>query len=331
MADQTGSGRPPLEVKYLRLFDILHETRSVTKAAERLGQSQPTVSIWLNHLRRALRDPLFVRTGAGMEPTPRAEALIGTAREALEALHRLSIAEPAFSPATTRRRFRICMTDASHVTLLPQLLAHVRATAPGARLEAARIDGDTGRALSAGEADLALGLIPDLDTGFYQQVLFDQDWVCLLSPRHARLGTTLTRAGYEAAEHISVVGGTGAGLLGPALEANQVQRRVVLELPGFLGLPAIIATTDLVATLPRHIGETLGKLGGLSVVDCPVPIPGFTVKQHWHARYHGDAANRWLRSVCLGLFGRRTEPERSAADDEGRHDADSQRKARRQS
>ncbi|WP_207622791.1 LysR family transcriptional regulator [Falsiroseomonas algicola] len=314
MADEAGSGRPPLEVKYLRLFDVLHETRSVTKAAERLGQSQPTVSIWLNHLRRALRDPLFVRTGAGMEPTPRAEALIVTAREALEALHRLSIAEPAFSPATTRRRFRICMTDASHVTLLPQLLAHVRAAAPGARLEVARIDGDTGRALAAGEADLALGLIPELDSGFYQQVLFDQDWVCLLNPRHPRLGRRFTRAGYEAAEHIGVVGGTGAGLLGPALEANQVQRRVVLELPGFLGLPAIIATTDLVATLPRHIGETLGKLGGLTVVDCPVPIPGFTVKQHWHARYHGDAANRWLRGVCLGLFGRHAEARRSAAD-----------------
>jgi DNA-binding transcriptional LysR family regulator len=194
------------------------------------------------------------------------------------------------------------MTDASHITLLPQLLAHVRAVAPHIRLEAARIDGNTAHALESGEADLGLGYIPWLESGIYQQTLFPQDWVCLGNRMHPRIGKTLSVAQYKDEAHIGVVAGTGYQLLESALHAKRIQRNVVLELPGFLGLVSIVATTDLIVTLPRHIGETLAKLGQLRVFDCPVAIPRFTVKQHWHARYHNDPANRWLRGTIATLF-----------------------------
>ena len=77
---------------------------------------------------------------------------------------------------------------------------------------------------------------------------------------------------------------------------------MLLELPGFLGLAAILSTNDLIATLPRHIGETLARAAGLRVLACPLAIPSFTVKQYWHARYHHDAGNRWLRGLCAELF-----------------------------
>jgi DNA-binding transcriptional LysR family regulator len=288
--------------KLLRLLDLLDRTRSVTQAAELLGQSQPTVSIWLARLRKRLDDPLFVRTPAGMQPTPRAQALIGPAREALASLQRLSAREAPFDPAGAERAFRICMTDASHVTLLPKLLAHVRALAPRLRIAAARIDEHTAQALQSGEADLALGLVPWLDAGFYQQVLFPQDWVCVVNARHPRVKKVLTRRAYEVEGHVVIVGGTGAELLAAALKRAKVTRRVVLELPGFLGLGAIVASTDLMATLPRQIGETLAASAGLAVHACPVAVPGFTVKQHWHARAHQDGANRWLRGVVTQLF-----------------------------
>jgi DNA-binding transcriptional LysR family regulator len=291
-----------LDTKLLRLLDLLYSTGSVTRAAELLGQSQPTVSIWLAKLREALHDPLFVRTPAGMQATPRAQALIEPTRQALAALRQISEWQPDFNPATAQRKFRICMTDASHITLLPQLLAHVRAAAPQVALEATRIDADTARLLTAGEADLAVGLIPDLETGFYQQTLFEQQWVCLANARHPRIGKTLTLKQYQAEAHAAIASGTGSGLLAAALKRQQIERKVILEIPGFLGLPAILSTTDLIATLPRQIGETLAKVTGLAVHTCPVPIPGFTVKQHWHARYHHDPANRWLRGVCSALF-----------------------------
>jgi len=302
MKDEVLDAAELLDSKQLQLFDLLYTTRSVTRTADLLGQSQPTVSIWLGKLRRQLRDPLFVRTPAGMQLTPQADALIGQAREILESLRRLADWEPTFVPATAQRRFRICMTDASHITLLPQFLAHVRAAAPNVRLDAAHIDGNTAQALETGEADLALGYIPWLESGIYQQTLYPQDWVCLANPRHPRIGRTLTLEAYRNEAHIGIVGGTGAQVLETALHARRVRRRIALELPGFLGLYAIVSTTDLIATLPRHTGETLAKVGRLKVFPCPVPIPIFTVKQHWHARYHHDAGNRWLRGTIASLF-----------------------------
>ena len=156
-----------LDIKLLRLLDLLYTTRSVTRAAERLGQSQPTVSIWLARLRKQLGDPLFVRTPEGMQPTPRADALIVTAREVLEGLRRLSTSESRFDPATAQREFRIFMTDASHITLLPRLFSHVRALAPSVRLEAATLDARMVPAPQSGEGDLALGLVAGLEAGVF--------------------------------------------------------------------------------------------------------------------------------------------------------------------
>ena len=288
--------------KLLQLFDVLYGTHSVTRAADELGVSQPTVSIWLARLREQLRDPLFVRTPAGMQPTPRADALIGPAREALESLRRLSAWESVFSPATAQRHFRICMTDASHVTLLPQLLARLRATAPHVRLEAARMDSGTAQALETGAADLAIGFAPWLETGIYQQTLYEQDWVCLANRRHPRIGKRLDLAAYRGEGHIAVAAGTGQHLLQGSLAQLDFRRNVLLELPGFLGLGAIVSTTDLVATLPRHIGQALATVNDLAIFDCPFPIPRFEVRQHWHSRYHEEPGNRWIRAIVADLF-----------------------------
>lgn len=298
----TGTDLP--ELKLLQLFDLLYDTRSVTRVAEQLGQSQPTISIWLGRLREHLHDSLFIRTPTGMAPTPQADALIGPCREILESLRRLAAWEIAFDPATAQRRFRICMTDASHVTLLPRLLAHVRAQAPGVRLEAARIDGNTERALESGEADLAIGYVPWLSGGIYQQQLYEQDWVCLANRHHPRIRKRLGVKAYRSEAHVSITGGTGAALLQRALVRERIEPQIVLELPGFLGLGAIVQSTDLIATLPRHIGETLAQASDLAVHQCPIPVEGFAVRQHWHARYHHEAGNRWLRSVVFQLFGR---------------------------
>ena len=291
-----------LDPKWLLLIDRIYRTGSVTRAADLLGVTQPAASIWLAHARQALADPLFVRTPGGMQPTPRAESLIHTVRVVLDGLQRLGEPATPFDPATVEREFRIFMTDASHITLLPRLFTHVRALAPRVRLEAALLHPGMVQALESGEADLALGLIPGLDSGFYQQSLFIQDWVCLANRRHSRIKGRLTRRAYERESHVGIVGGTGQGLLEAALEAQGVSRQVVLKLPGFLGLPAIVSTTDLVATLPRHIGETLARVADLAVFACPFPVPTFVVKQHWHARVHHDAANQWLRGVCAELF-----------------------------
>ena len=186
-------GSVPRDARMLVLFDEIYRTRSMTRAAERLNLSQPTASIWLSKLRREWRDPLFVRTTSGMQPTPRADALIGPAREALALLRRLSAALPGFDPVATQRTFRIGMTDASHITLLPRLLAHVRAIGRDIRLDVVPISAGIGNSLETGQADLAVGNIPGLEAGFHEQRLYTQDFVCLVNAKHPRIGDMLTQ------------------------------------------------------------------------------------------------------------------------------------------
>jgi DNA-binding transcriptional LysR family regulator len=292
----------PLDASLLVLFDEIYRLRSVTRAAEVLDLSQPTVSVWLGKLRRQLRDPLFVRTSAGMQPTPRADALIDPAREALTLLRRIATGVDVFDAATARRIFRLAMTDASHITLLPRLLAHLRAVAPGVGLEVAPISSGTAQALEAGGADLALGFVTGLESGFHEQALYAQDFVCLVGTRHPRITSTFTLRAFTEEAHVAVLSSTSYPMLSAALGRQRIVRRVFLELPGFLGLAAIVSSTDLIATVPRTIGETLAATGGIRVFPCPVKIAPFNVKQYWHARYHHDAGHRWLRSVCATLF-----------------------------
>jgi DNA-binding transcriptional LysR family regulator len=258
-------------------------------------------------MRQALGDPLFVRTAQGMLPTPRLEALLPTVQEVLSGLRLLHQAPAPFDPATAKRHFVVCMSDASHVTLLPQLLRHIRHLSPGSTLAAPRIDDSTAAALQTGQADLALGHLPWLEAGYFQQALFEQDWVCLAQTGHPRAGLDPTRrwdlAQYQAEAHIGIPRSTAQELLDEAVARLGIRRQRVLELPGFLGLAGIVASSDLIATLPRQIGETLAHLAGLQALPCPFDIPPFTVRQHWHARYHQDPANRWLRQVCSGLSG----------------------------
>lgn len=292
----------PLDASLLLLFDEIYRVRSVTRAADALGLSQPTVSVWLAKLRRDLRDPLFVRTSSGMKPTPRADALIAPAREALALLRRIASEDDRFDAATAKRTFRICMTDASHITLLPRLLAYVRAVAREVGLEVAPITAETPQALESGAADLALGFVAGLETGFHEQPLYGQDFVCLVGTRHPRIGDTLTLQAYTQEAHVAVLSSTSYPMLNDALKRQRIRRRVFLELPGFLGLAAVVSATDLIATVPRTIGETLAAGGSIRVLPCPVRVPTFSVKQYWHARYHNDPGHRWIRAVCAQLF-----------------------------
>jgi DNA-binding transcriptional LysR family regulator len=289
------------DAKVLRLLNALYVTRSVTRAAIELDQSQPTVSIWLARARAQIGDPLFVRTASGMQPTPRMDGLIETVREVLLGLQRLTQTHTPFDASTSEREFRIYMTDASHITLLPHLFSRVNALGPGVRLSATAIGEGMAQALQNGEADLAIGLIPSLEAGFYQQALFQQDWVCLSNSKSNHRGT-ITKKQYASANHVNIASGTGSNLMISALQASGIRRKVQLEIPGFLGLSGILSSADLVATVPRQIGETLAATSGLQVLSCPFAIAKFTVKQHWHTRYHEDGASKWLRGVVAELF-----------------------------
>ncbi|TAH41250.1 MAG: LysR family transcriptional regulator [Betaproteobacteria bacterium] len=293
-----------LDTRLLQVFDEIYKTRSVSRAADQLGLGQPVVSIALGKLRQHFGDPLFVRTSSGMDPTPLGEQLVRPIRTAIDALQVALGYRSVFDPATVQRTFRIAMTDISQLVLLPGLWARLHQVAPGVTVEVANLSPDTARMLEAGEVDLALGFMPQLDAGFYQQTLFAQHYVCLASIDHPRIRDELGRERFEAEEHAAVISsGTGHGYLERELARQNIERKVVLRVPNFLGVAFVVEHTDLVVTIPARLGEMLRRHGRFRIYPTPFSLPGYTVKQFWHERFHHDPGNRWLRSLIRELLG----------------------------
>jgi DNA-binding transcriptional LysR family regulator len=290
------------DVRQLQLLDTLYATRNVTRTVERLGQTQPTISAWLKQIRNKVGDPLFIRTSKEMAPTPRADLLVGKAREILEAMRQISGAMPHFDPAAATRIFRICTPDSAHFTMIPRLLQCIREIAPNIQIEILPVDENSARRLENGDADLAYGgFIPGVETGFYQQALIKQDFLCLAGMDHPRIHGRLSLEDYQREAHVAISYGGIHGvnaLIKSALHTRHIQRRVLLTLTGFIGVGKVIATTDLITTLPRNIGEALARQYGLQILECPVGIPTYMIKQYWHTRYHRDPGNQWLRKLC---------------------------------
>ncbi len=292
-----------IELKLLAIFDEVYKTGSVSQAGENMGLSQPTISIGLAKLRHHFKDSLFVRTSRGMEPTPQAGELIKPIRQALALLRQALGHQIVFDPLTANRTFRICMTDISQVVMLPTLMTHLKAAAPAVRVETLHIGQDTAKTLESGDADLGIGFMPQLEAGFYQQALFEQNFVCLVSRNHPRIRSGLTLAQFTAEAHIVVTtSGTGHHIVDKVLAARQIERTVSLRVPSFLGVAPIIARTELLVTVPRRLAEILSGQNDVAIVPTPMDLPPFQVKQHWHERYHNDPGNVWLRGVVSQLF-----------------------------
>lgn len=291
-----------LDLNLLRVAAALHEAGSVTGAARRLGLTQAATSNALARLRRACGgDALFLRAPGGMAATPRGERVARAAAAALAAVAESIAAPQDFDPATTTRRFTLRMTDIGEVVFLPPLLDALRAHAPGATLRTVALStGDTPAALARGEVDLAIGFLPELREGWYQQRLFEQRYVVL---RRAGGGGPPSRAAYLRASHVAIESpGTGHRIVERALRAQGIERRVALQVPDFLAAVMLVARTDLLCTVPAKLAQAAA--GSLPVQSFPAPVelPGFSIHQYWHPRAHPDAAVRWLRERIAERF-----------------------------
>ncbi len=292
-----------IDIRLLAVFNEIYKTRSVTAAAQALGLGQPAVSVALSKLRHTLGDPLFVRTSSGMEPTPFGEGLVRPVRAVLDAVETVLGHRDDFNPATSQRIFRICMTDISQLVLLPKLWQTLRVQAPEIQIEILPLSRDTARLLESGEADLALGLMPQLEAGFYQQLLFRQYFVCMASADHPRITDQLSLQQFEAEDHV-VISSSGSAplIIENEISRQGITRRIALQIPNFLGAAFLVEHTDLLITIPKLLGEMLKGRGAFRIYPVPFPLPQYDVKQHWHERYHHDPGSRWLRQRISELL-----------------------------
>jgi DNA-binding transcriptional LysR family regulator len=292
-----------IDLKLLAVIGELHRTRSVSQAAEHLDLSQSTISMSLARLRRHFNDPLFVRTSAGMEPTPHATQLICMLQQAETLLQSALDHHVVFNPQTSDRMFRLQSTDIAQVTLLPKLMQHLKKIAPRVGIHLGRITVDTPKVLESGELDLAIGFILPMGAGFCQQRLFKDRFICVTRKDHPRISKGLTIKQFEAETHLAIsTTGTAHGIVEKTLEAKKIRRNVGLTVPSFLGIVSIISSSDYVVTLPEQLGRHFASAGNLQVLPLPFEVPPYYIMQHWHERYSQDPANRWLRAVIADLF-----------------------------
>lgn len=293
-----------LDLNLLVVFQAVWQERNVSAAAERLDMTQSATSNALRRLRRHFDDPLFLRTNSGMAPTPLASQLADPVGYALSTLAAGLGVKMHFDPAASERQFTIGMTDIGEIVFLPPLIAHLKTVAPGVSIQTVSATAQQMRAgMEAGTIDLAVGFLPALRAGFYQQRLFTQKYVCLLGRSWKLADGRLTREQFLSARHALVdAAGTGHAIVEQMLAASGVQRAVHLRVPHFVAIPFIIEGTDLIVTTPEKLGTSLAQRLAVRAVAHPIKLPTFQVNQFWHRRFRHDAANQWLRNVFAKLF-----------------------------
>jgi DNA-binding transcriptional LysR family regulator len=290
--------KPP-DLNLLPIVFALYDELSVSRAARALGMSQPAVSMALRRLRETFDDPLFVRVPTGIAPTPRAHALVRTARPLVDRLHEGLRSEDAFDPATATTVFTLALSDVGELAFLPRVLDALRAGAPHCTVRSVSLPStQLASALERGDVDLAIGYFPQLKAkNFRQRRVHRQMFACLMRAGHPQLTPRLTVREYLALEHVGLqADGRSQEVLERFLDRKHLRRRVVVTATHFLAIPFLVARSDLVATIPgaaaAHFASVIPQL---AVAELPFDVAGFELKQHWHRRFDHEPRSRWLR------------------------------------
>jgi DNA-binding transcriptional LysR family regulator len=289
------------DLNLLPVFVALMEERSVTRAATRLGITQPALSNSLARLRDTLRDPLFIRERYGIRPTQLAEEIAPTIEAALARLDELIVTQQEFDPAKAERSFTLAPNSYVELTLMPALVAKLGELAPGIKLRMTAFGNDlheTG--VVSGTTAMVLGRVVDPPDNLVVQHLMDDGLACVVRAGHPQVGDSLSRDQYESLKHVNVLppGRLRVGLF-QALGQQNLRRNVAISVTHFLAVPEMIAATDYCATLPSLICRGLERDPRLKVLPAPVDLGTFPVEMAWHVRYRNDPAHRWLRSLVI--------------------------------
>lgn len=301
-----------LDLNLLRVFDQVMSERNLTRAARNLAMTQPAVSNALARLREAVGDKLVTRSGYGVEPTPRAEALWPSVADALRQLES-SFAPGDFTASEARHTFVLAMADATAASLMPGLVTIIERDAPGVSIRVLPLlTRDPRPLLDEGEIDLAVGFFPAVlahlaaqaqSAGmapFAHQRLYDGEYVCVMRARHPLSRGPLTLERYCDAHHLLVsFSGRPFGFIDEALASRGKERRVVLTVNQFFTAGRVVSASDLLTVLPRHFVKVTGMASDLTLRELPFEVPPVHVDALWHRRQAQRSDHAWLRLAVV--------------------------------
>ncbi|WP_122902318.1 LysR family transcriptional regulator [Acinetobacter sp. B51(2017)] len=292
-----------LDFKLLSIFYHIYKFKSVSATADHLALSQPAVSNLLNKIRHYYQDPLFVRIGNEMVPTELSKQLFPLVSEVLSKVEVIQNYTVQFDQMNSQQQFTIAMTDVAHLVLLPQISQYLKKHAPKVKLNVRAMTSETSYQMANGEIDLAMGFLPHLENGFYQQKLFEQHYVVISAKNHPRLkGDTLTIEEYLQESHIDIDAGIGHYHIENELLKLGVKRDFLMRLPSYLGVGLVVQETEAIATVPYYLSEVLLARGNLKILQAPIAFPTYAIKQYWHLSSHHKTSHEWLRHMCYEVL-----------------------------
>jgi DNA-binding transcriptional LysR family regulator len=289
-----------VDLNLLVVLDALLRERHVTRAARTIGLSQPAMSSALARLRNVFKDELLVRTAIGMQPTPRAETLIEPVRQALSQIERLLESDRVFDAAKSARHFTVRLSDLLSYLLLPTLMAEIAQSAPQISIDVRHLSPlQTIDALERDEIDVAVSMGLEHTATINRQVLFKDRMVALMHSTHSLADGRVTIKRFLASRHLKVsMSPTDIRFADDVLSKSNAARDVALNVPHWLLVPHVLATTDYVAVMPGAFAAAVQDRS-LIVRELPFASKTFDWCLYWHRRHHDEPANRWLRERII--------------------------------
>ena len=310
-----------VDLNLLVYLDVLLRELNVTRAAEQLGITQPAMSNGLKRLRDLFNDPLLIRSSEGMKPTERALELQPRVRQILADTQYLLEPKQEFKPLTSKRVFRIMVSDYAEATLIPALIKHIRSEAPNIILDFLTPSDVSYQDMEQGRVDMAINRFNEIPQSFHQNTVWTDSFSCLVNRRNP-VAENFNLKSYLSAQHIWVsktgmgVGfgvnpekSGGLGWIDQALQRIGSKRKITI-FPRHYQMPGLLAqNNDLVATLPTKIARMQAENPKLVILDPPFYIPEFELKMAWSPLLHPNAGHQWLRRLVMYTAERMADDE----------------------
>ncbi|MGE0806686.1 MAG: LysR family transcriptional regulator [Burkholderiaceae bacterium] len=295
------------QVADLKTVLALLQDGTVTRAAQRLGLTQSALSYQLERMRRRFADPLFVRVGNRMAPTPFAQRLAEPAARVMRIIEAEIATLSSFDPASTQREFRIGMNEIGAITLLPRLVRRMAELAPHARLTPMHVEpASLAAALESGEMDLAAGHFAQPRSDLLQQLLYRRDYVCIVRRDHPQIGRSMSLRQFSRTPQVQAITTPSMqAWLQAQLRSRKLSATVRISTQHIAAIPFVVAASDHAALIPREIHDLFAPITAIRIVKLPVAIPEVAVHQYWHPRVAGDPAVKFLRTAVLAAARKR--------------------------
>jgi DNA-binding transcriptional LysR family regulator len=290
------------DLNLLRVLDMLLREQNVSRAAERLALSQPTVSNALARLRSLFDDPLLVRVGRHMQPTSRALALEGPIRAALQQIEQTLNAGETFDPRLSQQQVRIALTDFVEQLCMPPLLARLGELAPNLRIDVAHLAPSLpAELLDRGELDMVLGRFEEVPARFTRRTWHSETLRLAVRKQHPLAHDTLTLDDFLGLRHLWVSGGQSRGMVDQWLGKQGLSRKIVYTTPNYLQAAHLVAHSDLSVVLPTQLANQFAQLLPLQVFELPFDVGSFHLELVYLAQRQHEPALAWLIEQILAV------------------------------